>query len=255
MRKFVSAGLLAVIVFVSGATDRAWSQKLDEAGKAEIRQMIADYLMENPEALAEALDNMQNHFRRQQELSQKKLLRENADAIFYNPGDFSLGPKDAPITIVEFFDYNCGYCKRSFQPLMDVAGANKDVRVVFKEFPILNKTSEQAARAALAFDDQLQYLAFHTKLMTARSSLSNVVIDKALGEAGVDVAAHKKRGNETEINRLLQETAQLARALNISGTPAFIVNNTLYPGALDKDALQNAVETARAELKNGGAVR
>ncbi len=147
MRNFVSAALLAALIFTTGAIDRAWSQKLDNASKDEIRQLIADYLMENPEALADALDNMQNHFRRQQELSQKKLLQENADAIFFNTADFSLGPKDAPITIVEFFDYNCGYCKRSFQPLMDVASANKDVRVVFKEFPILNKNSERAARS------------------------------------------------------------------------------------------------------------
>ncbi|MGB0341869.1 MAG: DsbA family protein [Parvibaculales bacterium] len=249
MRKFVSAALLAALIFTTGVIDSAWSQKLDNASKDEIRQLIADYLMENPEALAEALDNMQNHFRRQQELSQKKLLQENADEIFFNTADFSLGPKNAPITIVEFFDYNCGYCKRSFQPLMDVASANKDVRVVFKEFPILNKNSERAARAALAFDDQLQYIAFHTKLMTARASLSPAVIDKALSDAGVDIDAHKKREGAANIDKHLQDTARLARSLNISGTPAFIVNNSLYPGALDKDGLQAAVETARAALK------
>ena len=85
---------------------------------------------------------------------------------------------------------------------MDVASANKDVRVVFKEFPILNKNSERAARAALAFDDQLQYLAFHTKLMTARAALSPAVIDKALSEAGIDIARIKSAKGRPKSTRI-----------------------------------------------------
>ena len=121
--------------------------------------------MRNPEKLEQALNNMQRYLTERAQREQEEALASNADNLYRNDGDYSMGPNNASITIVEFFDYNCGYCKRSFAPLMEVLEENKDVRLVFKEYPILGEASYLAS-LRLAINDKLKYLTYHSKLMT-----------------------------------------------------------------------------------------
>lgn len=222
---------------------------LDAAQEEAVEKLIADYFIRNPEKMEQALDAYRAHMQLREEQLFEQTLSDNAPALYNNKMDFSMGPADAPITIVEFFDYNCGYCKRVFSPLMEVMKDNKDVRLVFKELPILSEDSNRAARLAMALGDRLQFLTFHTKLMTHRGKINQAVLDKTLADMKLDAVALSKKAKAPEIEAHLAANEMLAQNLGISGTPAFIINDQLYRGAIEKQQLENVLANIRADLK------
>ena len=238
-----------MLPFIVGAPAQA-DNALSKAEKSQIEKMIADYFIENPEALGAALENMQSHYQQKEEQRKKQAIQDNSEQLFRSKSDFSIGPDDAPITIVEFFDYNCGYCKRVFQPLMQVLQENDDVRLVFKEMPILNSNSTDAARTALAIDDKMKFLTFHTKLMTHNGSINAAFIDRTLEELKLSPAEVRKAATASDITKTIDRTQRLASQLGITGTPAFIINDELRPGAIGKDEIDALIQRARDNLKN-----
>ncbi len=239
--------VIAILILFSGTYLPATAQ--DAAQEKIIEDVISDYFIRNPEKLGEALNNLQAYYQQQERMKAEKALSDNADELFKSPADFTMGPADAPITIVEFFDYNCGYCKRAFTPLMQILNENDDVRLVFKEYPILNQDSRLAAKTALAIDDQLQFLTFHTKLMNHQGSITPTVIDKIISEMKLSSTEIASRLDTDKVNQTLARTNQLAGRLGINGTPAFVINDKLYPGALSLDDFKTAVNTAREDLQ------
>ena len=227
----------------------ASAQQLTKQQQEAIDKQIESYFIRNPEKLEMALDNLQVYMEARQVREQQRALTANADKLYFNKADYAMGPNNAPITIVEFFDYNCGYCKRSFAPLMEVLRENKDVRLVFKEYPILGDGSRDASRLALAIEDKLQYLTYHSKLMTHKGRIDRPIIDKTLADMKLSAETIRRNANKTKFQNHLNETRDLARTLGINGTPAFIINGKLFPGAFDKDELNSAVKQARADLK------
>ena len=245
MRKFIF-GFVLLLLF--GFTHEA-AHALDANDKKKIDKQIEDFFMRNPEKLEQALNNMQRYLTERAQREQEEALASNADNLYRNDGDYSMGPNNAPITIVEFFDYNCGYCKRSFAPLMEALEENKDVRLVFKEYPILGEPSYLASSAALAINDKLKYLTYHSKLMTHQGRITESVIEKTLSD--MKLSPQKLQSNARSDKYVLQlaATRQLAEAIGVNGTPAFVINGKLFPGALDKAELTQAIKTARADLK------
>ena len=205
--------------------------------------------MRNPEKLEQALDNMQAFLENRANRQQAEALAQNADKLYRDEADYAMGPKNAPITIVEFFDYNCGYCKRSFAPLMEVLEENKDVRLVFKEYPILGEPSYLASSTALAINDKMKYLTYHSKLMTHSGRVSQAVVEKILGELKLPPQKLQADARSDKYVLQLAATRQLADAIGVNGTPAFVINGQLFPGALNKAELTQAIKFARAELK------
>ena len=247
--RLTRAVLFTALVFTSAVfTSSAIAEAGHAHSKAEIEKIINDYLMDNPEALAKALNNMQDYFRLAESERLRQTIAKNGATLFANPSDFSIGPPNAPITIVEFFDYNCGYCKRVFPTLMDVVNENDDVRVVFKELPILSEASTLAAKTALAMEDQLSFLTFHTQLMTNKSRLSEAYIAATLADMKVDVATLGPRREAARIQTILDDNARLARVLNLEGTPAFIIGDQVLPGALEKSEFDAALAALRETL-------
>ena len=222
---------------------------LSAEDRKQIDKQIEDYFMRNPEKLEQALENMQAFMEDRTNRQQAEALLQNADKLYRDEADYTMGPQNAPITIVEFFDYNCGYCKRSFAPLMEALEENKDVRLVFKEYPILGEPSYLASSTALAINDKMKYLTYHSKLMTHSGRVSQAVVEKILGE--LKLAPQKLRADARSDKYVLQlaETRQLADAIGVNGTPAFVINGQLFPGALNKAELTQAIKFARAELK------
>ena len=245
MRKFF-IGLAVVLAF--GLVDGT-AHALSENDKKQIDKQIEDFFMRNPEKLEQALDNMQVYLTARAERQRAEALSNNAENLYRNAADYSMGPENAPITIVEFFDYNCGYCKRSFAPLMEVLEENKDVRLVFKEYPILGEASYLASSAALAINDKMKYLTYHSKLMTHQGRISQSVIEKTLSDMKLPPQKLQSDARSEKYVLQLAATRQLADAIGINGTPAFVINGTLFPGALDKAELTQAIKSARADLK------
>ncbi len=223
-------------------------QPLSTQQKKAIEKIIHDYLIDNPETLANALDNVQAHFQARDRNHAEKALIDNADRLYHDKRDFTLGRETAPITIVEFFDYNCGFCKRVFPTLMEAMRDNNDVRLVFKEYPILSPSSIKAARAALAIKDNLKFLTFHTKLMNNRGGLNEAFIAKTLKDIGLSADEIIKRAEAPEISKLIERNEKLAQDLKLSGTPVFIINGVVYPGAISKQEFSEAIAKARNKL-------
>ena len=222
---------------------------LSAEDRKQIDKQIEDYFMRNPEKLEQALENMQAFMEDRANRQQAEALLQNADKLYRDEADYTMGPQNAPITIVEFFDYNCGYCKRSFAPLMEALEENKDVRLVFKEYPILGEPSYLASSTALAINDKMKYLTYHSKLMTHSGRVSQAVVEKILGELKLPPQKLQADARSDKYVLQLAETRQLADAIGVNGTPAFVINGQLFPGALNKAELMQAIKFARAELK------
>ena len=243
MKKFVLVFFLAVWMMAPlnvSAADKTAPVSQDALGEA-----IRTYLLENPDVMAEVFENTQKYLIAEDEKRQSEMLKKNSDALYNDERDFSIGSPDAPITIVEFFDYNCGYCKRAFPDIMKLTQKNPDVRVVFKEFPILGPASEQAARVALASKGDGKYFAIHQGLLNARGSVSGAALSSLIEKHGLNADEIVTRGKNKDIDAHIGDVRNLAQSLGVSGTPAFIIDNQLFSGALSYDDMQSLIDEIR----------
>jgi protein-disulfide isomerase len=243
MKKFVLVFFLAVWMMAPlnvSAADKTAPISQDALGEA-----IRTYLLENPDVMAAVFENTQKYLIAEDEKRQSEMLKKNSDALYNDERDFSIGSPDAPITIVEFFDYNCGYCKRAFPDIMKLTQKNPDVRVVFKEFPILGPASEQAARVALASKGDGKYFAIHQGLLNARGSVSGAALSSLIEKHGLNADEIVTRGKNKDIDAHIKDVRNLAQSLGVSGTPAFIINNQLFSGALSYDDMQSLIDEIR----------
>lgn len=205
-------------------------------------QRVRAYLLEHPEVLQEVAEKLQE--KQQVELAKASAaaLDRHRAQLERDPRDLVLNPQGS-ITVVEFFDYRCGYCKQVAPEVVKLARENPDVRFVLKEWPMFGGVSETAARIMLTPQGKSKGLDLYSRFMAERG-LSEATIDKHLREVGLDPAAVRAAAQSPAITRQLQETDALRQALQIQGTPAFIVGNTMIPGA-DPQALRAAIVQAR----------
>jgi protein-disulfide isomerase len=173
-------------------------------------------------------------------------LKDNSAQVFRNPAAPVAGNPKGDVTIVEFMDYNCGYCKRSLPDVMKLVESDKNLRVVIKEFPILGPTSITASRAALAAGKQGKYKELHVALMSHKGALSDEAIFELAKSAGLDVDKLKADMEDKTIAARIEQNHQLASMLGIDGTPAFVIDQQLIPGALGYEALAAAIGDVRA---------
>ena len=214
----------------------------------ELSEFIEQYLLDNPAVLIDALDNAQRFSIEERERAKIEALNRNNAAVFQDKRDFSIGPEDAKITVVEFFDYNCGYCKRALPDLLKLIDNNEDIRVTFKEMPILGPSSTLAAQMALTAKSSEDYLNIHRDILENRGQLNQARIDQIAEKYGLNDAASRNRRNSPLITQHLNDTRLLAQSLEISGTPAFIINDRILPGAVPYERLQAEVDDIRKSL-------
>lgn len=245
-RLIVSAIALAALVF-AGTASAAGDGPLSSAQKDAVENIVREYLKENPEILVEAiraLRTKQEEAKRQQ--AQAALVAHSA-ALRNDPASPVGGNLNGDVTIVEFFDYRCGFCKRVFPAIMTLLGEDPNIRYVFKEFPILGPESEFASRAAQAvwFEDQNKYMPFHHALMGMKGNLTEARVLKEAEKIGIDTERLRTAMASPEVTSALQSNYALAKALGINGTPAFVIGDELVPGALDIAALKRLIVDAR----------
>lgn len=218
-----------------------------DMSKAEVEQIVRAYILENPEIIRDALIALEEKNALAEEQESIDAIASLSDQIFRDPRDYSVGPSDAKVQLVEFFDYNCGFCKRSTDWLeQTMAKYPDDVRVVFKEMPVLtgrDGTSHMAARAALAAARQGEYRKMHFALMDERSLTEKRVLEIA-GNLGMNVDQLQKDMKDAAIDRQITDTLDLGRRIPaLTGTPFFVVNNEFVSGA-DMNRLNEIIETA-----------
>ena len=215
-----------------------------------IESIVKDYLIQNPEIFLEVQSALEIKLAKEEAERTKALVAEHAKEIYRAPGAPVAGNADGDITVVEFFDYNCGYCKRGFSEVAKLLEQDKNVRFVFKEFPILRDESEQAARVALAARLQGKYWEVHRDLISTKGLVNEEVGLKVAEAHGLDMVKLKADMASAEVTAELDRVKELARKLSINGTPHFLVGDRSIGGAPDN--LFDLLEQHVVELRKAG---
>jgi protein-disulfide isomerase len=236
------AGSLAVPLSAAHAQeDQPLTQKQQDA----VKKLVHDYIMENPTVITDAIEALRQKEELAAEASSKRAIVERHADIFEDPESPVIGNPKGDVTVVEFFDYRCSYCKAMSDLVFDTVKSDGKVRLVMKEFPILGPDSVTAARAALAARNQKKYEEFHRALMKMKGPMNEATIMKTAAEAGLNVERLKKDMEDDKIDTVLKNNIQLAHVLDISGTPGFIIGDQVTPGAMNQQALKQMIDQAR----------
>jgi len=247
MSIYVRIFLLALAGATAGAPASGAADDLPLAQREAIEGIIHDYLMHNPDVLIEALRGAEDRLNREADAKAATVLNDRRSEIFDDPSTPVGGNPRGDVTIVEFFDYRCPYCKQVLPSLQTLLKEDQKLRFVYKEMPVLGPQSVTAAHAALAAQQQGKYEAFHNAMMATKGQITDDTVYKVAGSVGLDVGRLKQDMSTPEVEKSLKANLALADALNIRGTPGFIVGKHIVPGAVDLDSLRNMVADARKE--------
>ena len=242
--RLVAAAALLWFGAVSG-----YAQNFSGAQKGEIEKIIREYLIANPEVLQEAIAALEKKQAADEAAKHQAAVKDNAQAIFNSPRQVTVGNPQGDVTFVEFFDYNCGYCKRAMVDMMELMKHDPKLKVVLKEFPVLGPASVEVARVAVAVRMQdktgKKYLDFHQKLLSGRGQVDKARAIAAAKEAGLDVARIEKDLGSDEVRLTLEESLKLAEKLGLNGTPSYVIGPHVVVGAVGLDQLKEKVNSAR----------
>ncbi len=245
-------GFLAMLTVVALYVSQARAETLPKAS-AQMTEVVREILLKNPEIVVQALQAFEAKQKAAQDHIVQKTLTEEGKDVFAHPDDPIAGNPNGDITLVEFFDYRCPYCKQVHKTVQKLIKEDGNLKYVFKEFPILGPASTFAARAALAARPQSKYVAFSNALMEAKGSYSKGQVFGIAKEVGIDVDLLKKemKDNLEAIDKVIDRNIRLAQKLNITGTPAFIVGGNVIRGAVSYDTLKRVITDTRDFYKNG----
>jgi len=241
---FLAAALLAAVVAVLIPPASLAADFTPDQRKA-IESIIHDYLTKNPDVLLDALQAAEDKMKGDAKDKAAQALSTRRREIFEDPDTPVAGNPNGDVSLVEFFDYRCPYCKQVEPSLEALLGEDRQLRLVYKEFPVLGPESVTASKAALAARKQGKYDAFHRAMMTIKGQINDTAVYKTAESVGVDVDRLKRDMAAPEIARALKANTELADALDIRGTPGFIVGNEIVPGAIDLASLKQLIATAR----------
>ena len=242
-RLFLVAAASAACLWAVPAT----AEPLTADQKDEIRSIVRQFLVENPEVLVEALQAYQATAERRQRERQQAALEETKDRLENDGTSPVMGNPNGDVTIVEFMDYRCGYCKKVFPAVQELLNDDGKIRYVIKEFPILGPDSVTASKAALAVWRTApdKYAEFHAALMEVRGGLTQTKLLAIASDVGADADAVRDGMEDPEVAALIDRNRELAGHLGIRGTPAFIIDGTLIPGAIGVEDMRDLVAAAR----------
>jgi protein-disulfide isomerase len=251
--------LTLIVALATAVLAEAWFGLAADAQRAQVspqtstraaeldpfEQRVRDYILKNPEVIMEALQILQERQKAAEAENLKRMIAERSEEILNDPAAPVGGNPEGDVTLVEFFDYNCPYCRRVAPTVVELEETDSDLRLVYKEFPILGPGSQFAARAALASRRQGKYVAFHNALMRATQQVNEGTVMEVAREIGLDTEQLKADMQDPAIQAAIARNLQLADALGITGTPSFIIGQEMVPGAVGLGTLQSLIERAR----------
>ena len=238
---------LATIGILSSLSLPAYAEALTSEQQNEVNSIVAEYIKNNPKEILEALESYRvSELERVEREAQEKASSLSQDLKKSTNMPFTGNP-EGDIVVVEFFDYNCGYCKRALESVQKVVDKDKNVKVVFVELPILGEQSTQAARWALAAQKQGKYFEYHQAIMNHRGPKSDDQLEKIAESVQLDLTQLKADLDSDEINTALSENRQLADSLGISGTPAFIIGDEIVRGFVPFETMEATIAAMRTK--------
>ena len=243
----VAALVLAALLAMSSVCVVQAADPAQGLSREAIEEIIRDYLLKNPEIIDQAFGILEERQRKAEKQETMKALAAHQEDLVSDPRSPVGGNPMGSVTVVEFFDFRCPHCKRAAPDVKKLAQEDSDVRIVYKQFPMLGPDSELAARAALAAHAQGKYAALHDAMLAASGPLTMPAILKLAGRAGVDVAKLQADIETPEIRAAIERDRSLAEAIGITGTPSFVIGSELVPGRVDLATLKALVAEARAK--------
>jgi protein-disulfide isomerase len=242
------AALLALPLILASAVPVS-AQTFTGDQRGEIERIVKEYLLSHPELLQDVMAELEKRQTLADAEKHRAAVKEHSAAIFSSPRQVTLGNPQGDVTVVEFFDYNCGYCKRAMADMLDLLKNDAKLKFVLKEFPVLGEGSVHAAQVAAAVRMQdkagKKYLEFHQKLLSGRGAADKTRALAVAKEVGLDVARIEKDMASDEVKAQLEESFKLAEALGLNGTPSYVVGSDVVIGAVGLNALKEKVNSAR----------
>lgn len=243
------APLSALALFAFAAPAAAQDKPLT---KGEVETIVRDYLKDNPQVVIDAITTFQQQQQVAEAKAESAALKES-HALLHDKAHPFAGNPEGDVTVVEFFDYNCGYCKRAIKDVLALVEQDKNVRVNLIDLPVLGPDSILAARWALAAQEQGKYFEYHTALMSHPGHVDSKVLEQVAKTVGLDVEKLRKSAESgEEVQKRMEKNIEMSFRLGLRGTPAFIVGETLAKGYIGIEALKQAVSETRAAQKAGG---
>ncbi len=247
----ICAGLVAVGALVAASATAphpgAGAGTAPSADRTALGKSIREYLLANPEVLVEAMQELERRQDSQRDAVALKGVQENQAELFRDPDSPIGGNPNGNVVVVDFNDYQCPYCKRAHQAVKSVLAADGNVKIVYKDLPILGEASKIAALAALASTRQGKHQALHDALMENSGKLDRDRIFEIAVSVGLDRAQLEKDMQDPKLKQIIDRNLALASALGVRGTPAFVIGNQFVPGAVDADTLKRMISDARAK--------
>jgi protein-disulfide isomerase len=245
--RLLAPALFALALFC--APPSASAQSFSDSQRGDIETIVRNYLLAHPEVLEEAMAELSKRQSAAEAEKHAASVTQNAEAIFNSPRGVVVGNKDGDVTFVEFFDYNCGYCKRAMTDMLDLMKSDPKLKVVLKEFPVLGPGSVEAAQIAVAVRMQdpsgKKYLDFHQKLLNSKGQADKARALAAAKEAGLDMAKLEKDSASPEVRATLEENFKLAESMGMNGTPSYVIGKQVVIGAVGVDSLREKIGVAR----------
>ena len=222
---------------------------LNAAQRKEVEVIIKDYLLSNPEVMMEVQSALEAKMDKIQTERTSLAIQQNAKEIFRPAASPVVGNAKGDVTVIEFFDYNCPYCKKAFHEVAQLVEKDKQVKLILKEFPILSKGSEEAAKVALAAKMQGKYWEFHRAMQEAQGQTNEAAALRVGEKVGLDMTRLRKDMASADVKKEIDETRALAAKLGIQGTPHFLVGDRIIPGAPENllEQMQKTVAEVRKE--------
>jgi protein-disulfide isomerase len=244
-RKRIVSVVFCCAVLASAPWQPADAEALSPEQRQAIEGIVHDYLLQHPDVLIDALRAAEQKLKSDAGEKAKQALVARRSEIFDDPETPVGGNPKGDVTLVEFFDYRCPYCKQVLPRLQELLAGDHQLRIAYKEFPILGTVSVTAARAALAAQRQGKYDAFHNAMMAASGQITDDTIYQVAKTVGLDVDVLKRDMAAPQIDAVLKANHTLADALDITGTPGFVIGDQIVPGAIELSSLEELVAEAR----------
>jgi len=243
------AALLAIAVPQASRAD-----EFSASQRGELERIVREYLVAHPEVIQEAMTELEKRQTAADAEKHKAAVKQYSEALFTSPRQVVLGNPNGNVTFVEFFDYNCGYCKRALDDMLTLLKDDPKLKVVLKEFPVLGPGSVEAAQVAVAVRMQdrtgKKYLEFHQKLLSGRGQADKARALAVAKDIGLDMGRLDKDLASPEVKATLQESFKLAEALGLNGTPSYVIGDNVVVGAVGLESLKEKVNTSRCGKPN-----
>jgi len=246
--KILASAAAALTLAVGLASPPAGAAEFNAKQKTEIGDIVREYLVANPEILRDAMMELDRRQKAEETAQRDRALDALAPKIFESKYQAVIGNPKGKITLVEFFDYNCGYCKKALADVARLAKEQPDLRVVLKDFPVLSQGSVEAAQVAGAAQRQLQgdkFWDFHQKLLMTRGQIGRAQAIEAAREAGADIAQLEKDMKSADIRKGLEEIREITEQLSLSGTPSWVIGREVVVGAVGFEELRGKIDNMR----------